>query len=349
MIRSFLTASSFVLAFNLLALGGNPSKDKFATPTPDTVIASVDGSKITLGELEQKRADYLFQARNNYYESERKVLQGLIDDYLLEKQAQKEGVSVDQLLDKHVKSTMPKEPSEEALHVFYEGVETQEPFEAMRGRILDRIHQVRFDKAKAAYLDTLRSQANIVVSLPAPRADIHLENTPVLGAQNAPVLFVEYADYECPYCQQVAPAIQKLETEYKGKVTFAYKHLPLPMHPHAEKAAEAASCAAEQGKFWDYHNLLFTSKKLEVADLKQDARKLNLDTTAFDKCLDSGKQAPLIKEQQSEAQRLALQGTPSFFINGRFMGGAASYEQLRDAIEQELALAAPQPNQTASR
>jgi len=331
-----------------VAFGGSPSRDKFAPPAPDTVIATIDGTKITLGELEQKRADYLFQARNNYYESERKVLQGLLDDYLLERQAQKEGISVDQLLEKHVKSTMPKEPSEEALHVFYEGVETQETFEAMRGRILDRIRQVRFDKAKAAYLDTLRSQANIVISLPAPRAAIPLENTPVLGTPSASVMFVEYADYECPYCQQVAPAIQKLQTEYKGKVAFAYKHLPLPMHPHAQKAAEAASCAGEQGKFWDYHDMLFSTKKLEVADLKQDARKLNLDTAAFDKCLDSGRAVPFIKAQQNEAQRLALQGTPSFFINGRFMGGAASYEQLKDVIDQELATA-PQPNQTAHR
>jgi protein-disulfide isomerase len=185
--------------------------------------------------------------------------------------------------------------------------------------------------------------------LPPPRADIKLENTPVLGAQNAPVTFVEYADYECPYCQQVAPAVQKLETEYKGRVAFAFKDYPLPMHPHAEKAAEAAHCAGVQGKYWDYHDALFASKQLDVPQLKEQARKLNLDGAAFDKCLDSGAQAGTVKAQLAESQSLGLQGTPTFFINGRYLSGSATYELLRDAIDQELATAPGQPKETARR
>ncbi|MBV9032931.1 MAG: thioredoxin domain-containing protein, partial [Acidobacteriaceae bacterium] len=232
---------------------------------------------------------------------------------------------------------------------YYEGANTKEPYEALRGKILDHILQVRFERAKAAYIQTLRSQANVVVSLPAPRADIALANTPVLGEQNAPVMVVEYADYECPYCQQVAPTLLKLQTQYKGKMAFAFKDTPLPMHTHAEKAAEAARCAGAQGKYWDYHDELFASKKLGVPDLKENARKLNLDTAAFDKCLDSGSQAKAVQSQIAESTDLGIQGTPSFFINGRFIGGVATYEQLRDVIEQELAIAAKQPRQTASR
>ena len=345
MIRSVLSFGLCSLAFSLAALAATNSASPEISPT--TVIADVDGMKLTLGEFEQKRADSLFQARDAFYHQERKVLEDYLDDYLLKREAQKQNLTVDQLLDREVKSKLPKDPSEEALHVYYEGMETKDTYEALRSRILDHIRQARFDKAKAAYVASLRSQANIVISLPPPRAEIRLENTPVLGAQNAPVLFVEYADFECPYCQQVAPTIQRLETEYKGKVKFAFKDTPLPMHPHAQKAAEAAHCAGLQGKYWDYHNALFATKQLAVPDLKAEARKLNLDGAAFDKCLDTGAEAATVKAQLEEANALGVQGTPSFFINGRFLSGAASYETLHEAIEQELTTA--QPKETARR
>lgn len=347
MLRSFLTLTLCALSFSLLAFpaanGTDPGSD------PNAVAAEIDGAKVTIGELEQKRADNLFQARNGYYQAERKVLEDYINDYLLSKQAQKEGLTVDQLLERHVKSTLPKDPSDEALRVYYEGLDSSQPYEAMRAKILDHIREIRFEKAKAAYIQTLVSKANVLITLPAPRAEIALANTPVTGPANAPVSFVEFADYECPYCQQVAPALEKLQTVYKGKVSFAFKDMPLPMHAHAQKAAEAAHCAGAQGKYWEYHNELFASKQLEIADLKQDARKLNLDTATFDKCLDSGAQADAVKVQADEAQRLGLQGTPVFFINGRMMSGAVSYDELRKAVDQELATASAQPKETASR
>ena len=164
-------------------------------------------------------------------------------------------------------------------------------------------------------------------------------------------MFVEFADYQCPYCQQAAPALLKLESEYKGKVAFAFKDLPLPMHPLAEKAAEASRCAAIQGKYWDYHDTLFSTQKLEIPDLKEAAQKLNLDTAAFNKCLDSGEEAKAVQTQLEEGNRLGISGTPTFFINGRLMTGH-SYDELRKAIDQELAVATRRPKEistTASR
>ncbi|MBV8551358.1 MAG: thioredoxin domain-containing protein [Acidobacteriaceae bacterium] len=312
------------------------------------MLAQVDGTKITFADVEQKRSGSLFQARNSYYQVERKALDEYIDQYLLERQAQKEKVTVDQLLEKHVKSTLPKDPSEESLRVYYEGVDTTEPFEAVRDQILDNVRQRRFERARTAYIQSLRREANIAIMLAPPRTNISLNNTPVRGPQTAPVVVVEYADYECPYCQQIDPVLLKLENEYKGRVAFAYKDTPLPMHPHAEKAAEAAHCAGAQGKYWEYHDVLFASKQYEIPALKQSARTLNLDAAVFDKCLDSGEQKAAVTAQLEEAQRLGLQGTPSFFINGRFLSGAVSYEMLRNTIEQELSAATP-PREIAGR
>jgi protein-disulfide isomerase len=346
MTKSVLAYSVCALAPFLLSAASS-SNDTSANPS--RVIAEINGKKVTLGEFEQQRADKLFQARNAYYQAERKLLDEAVDEYLLADQAKQENLTVEQLLERHVKNTLPKDPPEEALRVYYEGLDAKEPYEALRGQILEHIRQVRFERAKAAYLASLRSRANLVINLPPPRAQIQLENTPVLGARNAPVMVVEYADYECPYCQQVAPAILKLQTEYKGRVAFAYKDTPLPMHAHAEKAAEAAQCAGVQGKYWDFHDTLFSSNRLDINDLKQDARKLSLDGAAFDKCLDSGAEAGKVQSELSEAQALALAGTPAFFVNGRYLSGALSYEQLRAAIEEELAVVAAQPKETAMR
>lgn len=301
------------------------------------VLVEINGAKLSLADFEGKHPSVLFQARNAFYRAERKALDDFIDEYLLERQAERQHVTVAQLLDLHVKSAVAKDPSEEALHVFYEGLDTTQPYEAVRGQILEKIRQTRFTKAKSTYLKTLRNEATIKIRFDAPRAAISLKDTPLRGLPGAPVTIVEYADYECPYCQQIEPTLVKLRAEYGEKLAVAYKDLPLPMHNQAMKAAEAAHCAGAQGKYWEYHDLLFSSKQLELARLKEHARALQLDTQEFDKCLESGEQAKVVKAQLDEGrQDLQLEGTPSYFINGRFFSGALTYEQFRTVIDEEL-------------
>lgn len=315
-----------------------------------TVIAEINGNKLTLEEFEKKRASALFQARNNYYKVERQALDQFIDEQLLEEQARRENVTVQQLWERHVLSTLPKDPSEETLRVYYEGVDTTEPYEAVRSKILEALRQRRLEKARAAYVKSLRTQATVVISFSAPQAEIPLKDASIRGRQNAPVIITEYADYECPYCQQFHPELKKLEAEYKDKLAFVFKDYPLPMHAHAQKAAEAAQCASVQGKYWEYHDLLFETKKFDIPELKQDARNLKLDAAAFDKCLDSGERAEAVKRDLTEAQKFGLQVTPSVFINGHAFDGALKYETLREAVEQELAASSTtQPKQTAKK
>jgi protein-disulfide isomerase len=306
------------------------------TPSNDTVVVEIDGAKVTYGAFEDKLSGNMFQARNAFYEAERKAMDQFVEQFLLEREAKKENVTVTELLEKHVNSTIAKDPSDESLMVYWEGLNTKEPFEKLRPQMIDRLRQIRIAKAKAAYLETLHSQAKVVVELTPPRAQVSIKDAVLRGVPAAPVTIVEYADYECPYCQQVQPGLEKLEAEYKGKVSFTFRDFPLPMHAHAQKAAEAAHCAAGQGKFWQYHDMLFSTKQLEVAQLKEHARTLNLDGAAFDTCLDSGATADAVKAQFAEGQALHIEGTPSFLINGRFFSGGMSYEQLKTVIDEEL-------------
>jgi protein-disulfide isomerase len=315
----------------------------------DTVLVQINGVKLTVADLERQRPGSLFQARNSYYDATRKAVEDYIEDYLLRNQAEKEGLTLEQLLERHVTNTLPPDPPEEALKVYYEGVDTTQPYEVVRGQILESIRQRRLARAKNAYVESLRSQAEISILLNPPRAQITYAGSPVRGADNPAVTIIEYADYECPYCQQTQPALDKLEAEYKGKLAFVFKDTPLPMHSHAEKAAEAAHCAGVQGKYWEYHDLLFKERQLEVPQLKEAALELKLDAQAFDQCLDSNSQAGVVRTQLNEASRLGLQGTPTFFINGRFFSGAMSYDKLREIIEQEIGGQSHTEEQRAAR
>jgi protein-disulfide isomerase len=312
-------------AFSIPALGQNDA----------SVVAEIGGRKVTADELAEKEAGKLLQAKYKYYIAERDALELYIEDQLLELQAKKEGVTLDELYKRHVAINVP-EPTEDQLRFYYEGVQTDETYESARSHIIDTVHQLRTKKARDAYLAQLRAQYGVVVELSQPSAHVEVANAPRLGSENAPVQIVEFADYECPYCQNVNEDLRRLREQFGDQVSLVYKDFPLPMHPLAAKAAGAARCAGVQGKFWEFHDALFQTKRIQVSDLKLQARTLKLDTARFDQCLDGDEQIAVVRKDAQEAKRLGLDGTPSFFINGHFMSGSIGYEKLRGTVLQEL-------------
>lgn len=338
----------WILAFACLPAFGQVTPVTIS-PSDSSVVAEVDGRTLTTVDLERKKAGSLLQARYQYYSSQRKALDQLVDEELLAIAAEHQHVSVDELLEKKVYKDI-KDPTEDQLQVYYEGMESTEPYPAVRDRVLDHIRELRRDKAKAAYIKDLRAQASLRILLAPPVASLNLENAFVKGAKSAPVELVEFADYECPYCQQVNPLLQKLQEEYGDKLSIAYKDFPLPMHHRAQKAAEAARCAGDQGKYWEYHDVLYYSRMLDINDLKKHAQVLKLDETRFAKCLDDGKQAEAVKKDLEEGKKMGLPGTPSFFVNGHYFHGAVDYNTLKEMVDQQLP-ARPSPQalaQTAS-
>ncbi len=317
--------------------------------SPDAALVEIDGAKITLADIERMHPSALFHARNTFYEGQKKVVLSFVDDYLLQRQAQKENLTVEQLLERHVNSTIAKDPSEEALRVYYEGVDTTEPYEKVREQILAHLREVRIARAKAAYMTSLRQNAKIELLIGPPRAEVAVKAIPVRGEAKAPVTIVEYADYECPYCQQAEPILRKVLAENQGKVDLIYKDVPLPMHAHAQKASEASLCAGDQGKYWEYHDHLYDTRQFEIPQLKAAARLMNLNGEEFDKCLDSGQNAEKVKGTLHEGQAFGLDGTPSFFVNGRFVSGNLSAEDWHKMIDAELAAVAARSKNTASR
>jgi protein-disulfide isomerase len=331
-----MQVSKAILGFGLGVTLALLATGSAVAQTGTDVVAEIGAVKLTMSDLEQQESAKLLQARYDFYQAESKALEDLIDKTLLQQKAKSENLTVDQLLDREVKSQV-KDPTEDQMRVYYEGLETEQPYETVRGKILEKIRALRTSKVRVAYIKTLRAESSVSVTLAPPSTAVDLENANLLGSKDAPVVLVEFADYECPYCQKVAPEIKKLKDEFGGKLAVAYKDFPLPMHAHAEKAAEAVRCAGKQGQFWAFHDELFSSKELDVDQLKVQARALKLDSAAFDTCLDAGETAAAVQRDREQGLRLGLSGTPSFFINGHFLSGALDYATLRKVIDQQLA------------
>jgi protein-disulfide isomerase len=196
-------------------------------------------------------------------------------------------------------------------------------------------------KATATKQDYILVTAGDEPPPPAPAPKL----PPEKGNPQAKVTMIEFSDYLCPYCAKFAVlTLPQIDQNYvkAGKVRLVFRHLPVHGEP-ATRAAEAALCAHEQGKFWEYHDRLFAislnegGKALSLERLKALAGELGLAEEPFARCLDSHKYAQAIKADLAEAKRLEVEGTPTFFINSRKILGAQPYETFREAIEEELA------------
>jgi protein-disulfide isomerase len=170
--------------------------------------------------------------------------------------------------------------------------------------------------------------------------DVSVDDDPAKGPEDAPVTIIEFSDFQCAYCARFyAETLPQILENYGDRVRFVYRDFPLTsIHAHALKAAEAAECADDQGSFWEYHDLLFQNQSaLDLDSLKGYAASLNLDTAAFNECLDSGKYTDEVRNDVQDGLAAGVQGTPAFFINGRLLAGAQPYPVFEGAIEAALA------------
>jgi protein-disulfide isomerase len=165
----------------------------------------------------------------------------------------------------------------------------------------------------------------------------------LLGSAHAPVIVVEYADFECPLCHAVEPAVKQLLQRHSAAVAFIYRHFPIEAaHPHALLAAEAAEAAAAQGKFWPMHDLLLSDPgRLARPYLEAYAQSLNLDLGRFRSELDDEIYRQRVREHQDGGRRSHLRATPGFFVNGVVQDVSGNLRDLFDAVDDALRARAP--------
>jgi predicted DsbA family dithiol-disulfide isomerase/Skp family chaperone for outer membrane proteins len=321
----------------------------YAQSTPDRV-AVVNGQTITqqqlekaaetdLKNLELKRLQNESSLAQDKQQILTKALEEMVAERLLDAEAAKEKKTKEQLLEAEVNSNVDT-PSKEEVEAFYEANKDRIPIP--KDQALPQVKEYLMERSRAQYQDMLlarlKKEFGYKSYLEPLRSQIATEGFPSRGPANAPVTIVEFSDFECPYCGGLFPTLKQVEKNYPTQVRIVYRQFPLTnIHPHAQKAAEAALCANEQGKFWEFHDSMFGNQsELSVADLKQRAVDLKLNTQAFNECLDSGRMAAAIKADIQEGARSGVTGTPAMFINGRLLSGNQPYAEIKAVIDDEL-------------
>jgi protein-disulfide isomerase len=189
----------------------------------------------------------------------------------------------------------------------------------------------------AASLPSFVVEGDASYSAGPERFHVTLGDAPTRGPQDAEITIVMFSDFECPFCLQGYRTMLELERKYSGKVRIAYKAYPLAFHPHALLAAMAAHTAQAQGKFWEFHNLLFSGEReLDVDAVFAYARRVGLDKRSLMADLEKLEYGPEVRADMRQARRLGVSSTPTFFINGRQISGAKPYEDFDVVVQDEL-------------
>jgi protein-disulfide isomerase len=294
------------------------------------VVATVAGKPIT-------EADVQAANKNEYHQFLENGLKELVQDRMVEAEAQAKGVSKDQLMADGMK---PAAVTDQDVDAFYEQNKAQIPPSTTKEQIAPRIKQYleqqRQFEARQAFMKSLEEKYKAEYMLEPLRVEVAAVG-PAKGPANAPVTIVEFSDFQCPFCSRLVPTIEQVHAKYGDKVRVVFRQFPLSIHPNAQKAAEASLCAEEQGKFWEMHDAMFKDQQgLGVDGLKAKAASIGLKAEDFNSCLDSGKYASKVAADMDAGTKVGVSGTPAMFINGRLISGAVPIDQITPVIDDEL-------------
>jgi predicted DsbA family dithiol-disulfide isomerase len=322
----------------LLVLILSPVSVSFAQTT-DKVVAVVNGREIRQREVDESLMSQVMPLEQQLYALRKAALENLVTTALLEAEAKKRGVSLEELR-RILTSGQVSVELVEVENAYAENISAfaaMSPDEVKERLRLDLETQKRIAQYKKT-IDELREKAVIEVNLQEPRWPwlFATESSPALGRNGSAITIIEFADFQCPYCREAQRVLKQVLKTYELEVRLVFKHLPLDIHSQAFNAARAAFCAGKQGHFWEYQDALFASSDLEANTLQKTASALKLDLPKFETCLTSEDSRDAVTKDKREAARWGINGTPTFLINGKMIQGAIDFDGFKSLIEQEL-------------
>jgi len=272
------------------------------------VVGKVNGQNILSSEMEDRLSLALQPNDEIRYGMEKEWLEKEINQSVLRLEAQRERSTPEQLIFSHV--GLPASDN-------------------------DHTWQIK----KAAYLNGLWAKYGAITYLtpPIPKV-VHfdLKDTLFEGNPRAPFQIIVFSDYQCPFCQIMAPVLSDFYQSHPSDIAIGYWPFPLQVHKQAWLAALAAYSAAQQGRFWDYNELLYTEPVLNDATYLRLAKKINLDLVAFETCRSSSAAANYIEDHYQRASSMGINGIPTIFINGRMVGGMLTKADLEGLYQEEI-------------
>jgi len=308
------------------------------------VVAEIQGAPVTRAELDAWIKEDLFREQTEgkapaeLYQFRRSALDRMLTERVLEAQAAERGVSVQQLVVEGAGDAAGVTDAE--VEAFYEENKSrmgEATLDQIGPRIRSFLQQQARAEAQQDFIASLRDEAAVVVQMEAPRVDVAADG-PAMGPADAPITIVEFSDYQCPFCRRAEPIVKEVMERYPGQVRLVYRHFPLDqIHPRARPAAEAAMCAHDQGKFWEYHEKLFSDDEFGDEQLVAYAEEVGLDKADFEKCLEEDRFAEKVEADLQAGRAAGVSGTPAFFVNGIMLSGAKPVDEFAAVIEAELA------------
>jgi protein-disulfide isomerase len=318
------------------------SKKSAGTPStlaPTSPVAVIGDRTITLQELDVQAAGNLVQVRQQEFEIRKQVLDNLLNEQLLEKEATAKGLSREALLKAEVTDKIADPPQAEVDEYFEKNKARfgQQTKEQASPQIITLLRSQKLMDGQRTYIKDLRKKHGVKVMLQPSRVEVALDDDASKGPAKAPVTIVEFSDYQCPYCSRAEIVVDEVMKKYGDKVRLVYRDYPLKFHQNAEIASQGAECAEDQGKFWEMHKALFANQqKLAATDLVETAGGIGIDKEKFKACLDSGKHKAEVQKDFEDGQKYGVSGTPTFFINGIPMVGARGVDAFAEIIDAEL-------------
>jgi len=305
------------------------------------VVATVGDITITRADLEKSVKAQLIEVDNQRYEILEEGLNNLVSEKLLGLEAKAQNKSLEDF-QKELMSAPVDEPTDAQVQKVYDENKEQlggKSLDEVKGRIVEYLkNQSRAQKAQAM-LAGLRAKHPTSIKLAPPVVEVSDGGRASRGGgPTAPILIVAFSDYECPFCKKGEEVIAEVMKTYGDKIRYVHRDYPLPFHKFARRAAEAARCAGDQGKFWEAHDVLFTTT-LSDESITTTVVALGVDKTKLEACLTEGKYKSMIDEDMAAGSEVGVSGTPAFFINGRMLSGAQPLDRFKAIIDAELAKA----------
>ncbi len=307
------------------------------------VAARIGDEVITDQRLEVMVGSRLLDLKKEVYRLKTEKLDQLLIEYVLQKESKEKGQSPEQFLEENfpfAKFSPTEQEIDKSIQDNQERLrEYQGPPEELRPRVRSFLEQQKRVQAINAYAHALGPKYGLKVYLQVPqpaKLKVDTNGAPSQGPADAAVTVIEFSDYECPACRGTHETVQKVKKTYGNQIRWVFMDYPLRRHKFAQKAAEAAHCAGDQGKFWEYQDLAFTREKLDTDSLVQYARELGLSTDTFRGCLDKDKHKEMVEKMVKAASEVGVDRTPSFLINGDLFIGGPAYEKFKAVIDADL-------------
>lgn len=329
----------FVLAAALLVASCGARKGN------KEVLAVVDGDKITLGDLEVKYPDLekqLFRMDENMFRYKEMYLNDMIDNKVIELEAKKLKKNTADLVMQEVSSKIKPVTDEEITAFGKEKGVTPDQMKKFKDRIKQYLSSQREAEARKSYAQTLRNKYKVALKMKKPKGkvvDIKVSDDDASkGNRSAKVTVVEFSDFQCPFCKRASGNYDSIVKAYGDKVRVVFKHFPLvQIHEAAYKAAEAAQCMNDQGKFFEYHDKLFANNTaLTEADLTKYVSEIGGDVKKFTDCFKAEKYKAKVDRDMADGQKYGVSGAPTYFINGNMVVGAVSFDELKQTIDSAM-------------